>query len=121
MSDLAVGDVASASGMTVSAVRYYADLGLLPLTGRVGGKRRFESTAIPRVEFIRRCRDAGFTLAEIGGILDDNSNQWRAAVDAKLTELHEQRQHLDDTIELLTEIRSCGCSVVDQCETFPGC
>ncbi len=116
--DLAIGQVAGACGATVSAVRYYADLGLLPVSRRVGGKRRFAPTAIARVGFIRRCRSAGFTLDEINGILDDDPGRWRAAVDAKVIELAEQRRHLDETIALLTEIRSCDCTVVDECEAL---
>ena len=76
------------------------------------------ATAIARVEFIRRCQESGFSLDEIGGILNEDSDQWRTAVDAKLAELRDRRQRLDETIELLTEIRSCGCVAVDQCESF---
>lgn len=116
--ELAIGEVAAACGTQVSAVRYYSDLGLLPVGRRVGGKRRFPPTAIARVQFIRRCRTAGFSLDEIGDILGDDPGRWRNTVDSKLVELHEQRRHLDETIALLSEIRSCGCGAVDQCQAF---
>lgn len=79
------------------------------------GSRR---PAIARVEFIRRCQESGFTLVEISGILDEDSGQWRSTVDAKLIELRDRRQRLDETIEMLIEIRACGCAAVDQCESF---
>ena len=119
--DLAIGEIADACGVKVSAVRYYADVGLLSISRRVGGKGRFPRTAIARVEFIRRCQESGFTLGEISGILNEDSDRWRSAVDAKLIELRDRRQRLDETIELLTEIRACGCAAVDQCESFLRC
>lgn len=119
--DLAIGEVADACRIAVSAVRYYADVDLLTITRRVGGTRRFPLTAIARVEFIRRCQESGFTLDEIRGILDEDSGHWRGAVDAKLIELRNRRQRLDATIELLTEVRDCGCVAIDQCMRFAPC
>jgi MerR family redox-sensitive transcriptional activator SoxR len=119
--DLAIGEIATACQIKVSAVRYYSDVGLLSISRRVGGKRRFPPAAIARVEFIRRCQESGFTLDEIGGILNENPGRWRSAVDAKLIELRDRRQRLDETIHLLTEIRACGCATVDQCESFLRC
>ena len=119
--DIAIGEIAAACRVAVSTVRYYSDVGLVPVSRRIGGKRRFESSAIARVEFIRRCQESGFSLDEIGGILDQDSNQWRSAVDAKLTELRDRRRRLDETIALLTEVRACGCVAVDQCESFLPC
>ncbi|MGB3737419.1 MAG: MerR family transcriptional regulator, partial [Ilumatobacter sp.] len=69
--DIAIGEIAEACHITVSAVRYYADVGLLSVSRRVGGKRRFAPNAIARVEFIQHCQESGFTLGEIGGILDE--------------------------------------------------
>lgn len=119
--DLAIGEIADACRVKVSAVRYYSDVGLLPVSRRVGGKRRFPRTAIARVEFIRRCQESGFTLDEISRILDDDSGEWRSTVDAKVIELRDRRKRLDETIELLTEIRTCGCTAVDECEVLLRC
>ena len=117
-SDRSIGEVADACRLNVSAIRYYSDVGLLPVSRRVGGKRRFAPTAIARVRFIRRCQDAGFTLDEIRSILDEDSGQWRSVVEAKLEELRDRRRRLTETIDLLGEIRSCGCAVVERCERF---
>jgi len=116
--DLAIGEIAEACRVKVSAVRYYSDVGLLSISRRVGGKRRFPPAAIARVQFIRRCQESGFTLDEISGILNEDSGRWRDAVDTKLIELRVRRQHLDETIDLLTEIRACGCAAVDHCDSF---
>ena len=112
---LSIGQVASATGTTVPAVRHYDDLGLVSVETRVGGKRRFNEDTVGRVNFIRRAQDAGFRLDEIKAILDDGSGGWRDLVRSKLGELTDRRSRLDEMIEMLGEIRDCGCEVVATC------
>lgn len=52
-------------------VRYYTRVGLLrPKRDAVNGYRRFSADDVKRVVFIRQAQQLGFTLAEIGHILD---------------------------------------------------
>jgi len=67
---LAIGEVAARTGVSVSALRHYHELGLIEPALRIGGKRRFEAQVVGRVNFIRRAQRFGFNLAEIGEILD---------------------------------------------------
>ena len=113
---LSIGDVASATGTTVSALRYYDEIGLVEVATRVGGKRRFDSDTVGRVNFIRRAQAVGFSLDEIGQILDDGAGQWHSLVEAKLNELTGRRSRLDEMIAMLGGIRDCGCEVVAACE-----
>ena len=115
MSTMAIGEVASQTGVAVSAVRYYDEIGLISAAERVGGKRRFDPETVGRVSFVRRAQDAGFALEEIRAILDDEAGEWSAVVDAKLTEITQRRDRLDEMIALLTELRTCGCRVVADC------
>lgn len=112
---LSIGEVADRTGLKVTAVRYYDEIGLIAANTRIGGKRRFDPGVIGRISFVRRARDAGFTLEEIGAILDDTVGDWRSLVDAKLDDLIDRRRRLDTMIELLSEIRACGCVVVAEC------
>jgi len=112
---LSIGEVAARTGLKVTAVRYYDEIGLIASTSRVGGKRRFAPDVVGRISFVRRARDAGFTLEEIGGMLDDSVGDWRAVVDAKLDELVERRRRLDTMIDVLREVRRCGCDAVADC------
>ncbi len=112
---LAIGEVAKTTGISVSAVRYYEDIGVISSAARVGGKRRFDQATIGRVSFIRRAQEAGFSLEEIGTILDDETGIWRVLVDDKLIELIERRDRLDTMISMLAEIRECGCGAVAAC------
>lgn len=112
---LAIGEVAKTTGISVSAVRYYEEIGVISSAARVGGKRQFDQATIGRVSFIRRAQEAGFSLEEIGTILDDETGIWRVLVDDKLIELIERRDRLDTMISMLAEIRECGCGAVAAC------
>ena len=112
---LPIGEVAKNSGISVSAVRYYEEIGVISSATRVGGKRRFDRATIGRVSFIRRAQEAGFSLEEIGTILDDETGIWRVLVDDKLIELIERRDRLDTMISTPAEIRECGCGAVAAC------
>jgi len=115
MTLLAIGAVAERTGLSVSAVRYYDEIGVISARERVGGKRRFSEATIGRVNFIRRSQDAGFSLEEIRALLDDTQGEWRSLVDAKIVELAERRRQLDEMLDFLGEIRECGCEVVARC------
>lgn len=116
MSDtLSIGIVAARTGLAVSAVRYYDEIGVIETAERVGGKRRFDGSTVGRVNFIRRSQDAGFSLEEIRAMLDDTSGEWRSVVDSKVAELKRRRDELGEMLELLGEMRDCGCDVVAAC------
>jgi len=55
-----IGDVARRTGLNVSAVRFYADEGIVPPSGfSEGGFRLYDVTAIARLELVRTLRDLG--------------------------------------------------------------
>lgn len=117
MSDglLTIGEVARATGLKVSGVRYYGDIGLVDVAARVGRARMFRGDAIDRIRFMQRCQQAGFSLDEIREILDDSAGGWHQLVDSKIAQLTEQRDHLDSVIALLGEARTCGCQAAARC------
>jgi len=112
---LPIGGIAAQTGATVSAIRYYEELGMIEARTRVGGKRRFHPDTIGRVSFIRRAQEAGFALGEIRLILDDDAGGWLGLVDDKIADLAKRREKLDWMISMLREIRDCGCQVVASC------
>lgn len=118
---LSIGQVAETTGLAVSAVRYYDEIGLIESVARVGGKRRFSPATVGRVSFVQRAQGAGFSLQEIHEILDDKAGGWRDLVDAKLIELADRRDRLDAVIAMLNEIRTCGCDVVADCPAPAPC
>ena len=118
---LPIGEVADSTGVTVSAVRYYDEIGVITATTRIGGKRRFDPDTVGRVSFIRRAQEAGFSLDEIRTLLDDTQGGWRDLVEDKLSELSERRERLDVMISMLGDMRDCGCEVVASCPSGVSC
>lgn len=59
-------ELAVASGVPLSTLRYYISLGLLPISSRAGNKHLFNSTeATSRLKKIIRLRQQGYTIALI--------------------------------------------------------
>ena len=112
---LSIGTVAEAAGVSVSALRYYDEIGLVTPSARVGGKRRFDSEAVARVVFVRRAQAVGFSLEETKDILDDTVGGWSDIVAQKLAALRSQRRELDQMIAILEDVETCGCRVVLEC------
>ena len=112
---VAIGELAQATGVAVSALRHYDELGVITHATRVGGKRRFSSDTVGRVNFIRRAQKFGFTLTEIRDILDDTSGRARELVSAKVEDLRAQQVEMATMIDLLQEMMACGCQVVAEC------
>jgi cob(I)alamin adenosyltransferase len=72
--EFTIGELASAAGVTVRAVRHYEAVGLLPEADRsTGGHRRYEEAALRRLRQILKLRDCGFGLAAIQQLLDARS------------------------------------------------
>lgn len=101
-----IGGLAEAAGVGVETVRYYQRLGLLPEPPRPHGEvRRYGADDLKRLRFIRTAQGAGFTLAEIGELLELDASDDRArafelaqtrvaALDEKIAELQEVREAL---------------------------
>jgi MerR family transcriptional regulator, redox-sensitive transcriptional activator SoxR len=66
---LTIGDVAAATGLRASAIRYYEDAGILAKPARVSGKRRYDADTIDRITLIRFCQRLGMSLTDIHGLL----------------------------------------------------
>lgn len=66
-----IGELAEAAGTTTKTLRFYEDSGLLPQTERAAnGYRDYGPEALSRLDFIRRGRIAGLTLAQIREVID---------------------------------------------------
>ncbi|PRX97965.1 MerR family transcriptional regulator [Allonocardiopsis opalescens] len=66
-----IGDAARRSGLSVSAVRFYADTGLIPPTGlNDAGHRMYDIDAIARLELVRTLRELDTDLDEIRRLLE---------------------------------------------------
>jgi DNA-binding transcriptional MerR regulator len=118
---LRIQEVAAALGLTTRTIRYYEEVGLLAPAGRSGGDYRlYDADDIERLRFIKGLRDdAGFSLAEIGRLLEDeaartrnrdrfrstsDATERRAIIDDALGRVYRQIASLREKIERLEEM-----------------
>jgi DNA-binding transcriptional MerR regulator len=95
-----IGRLAEAAGVNVETVRYYERRGLLEQPTREGGGyREYSAADLWRLQFIRRGKELGFTLAEIAELLGDDRSSAAvlAAARAKIEAVDERRRELDRT------------------------
>ncbi|NLU73396.1 MerR family transcriptional regulator [Streptomyces sp. HNM0575] len=65
-----IGDAARRTGLSVSAIRYYADEDVVPPTRlTAGGFRQYDVHAVARLELVRTLRDLGAGLDDIRRVL----------------------------------------------------
>ena len=76
---LRIQEVAAETGLTTRAIRYYEEIGLLePAARSDGAYRLFDTSDLDRLRFIKDLRDdAGFSLAQIGQLLEDEAARER--------------------------------------------
>ncbi|MBD3141874.1 MerR family transcriptional regulator [Microbispora bryophytorum] len=66
-----IGELARRTGLTVKAIRFYSDCGIVPPTGRSpAGHRLYDIDAAARLELVRTLRDLGIDLPTIRKVLD---------------------------------------------------
>ena len=106
---IGIGDLAKATGTKIVTVRYYEQIGLLPVPSRTAGNyRTYSNEHMRRLRFIRRCRDLGFTLDQIRDLLrlSSRKDEECAEVD-RITAQHliEIEQKIADLKRLAKELR----------------
>jgi MerR family transcriptional regulator, mercuric resistance operon regulatory protein len=104
-SNLSIGRLAAAGGVGVETIRFYQRKGLLRQPTREDGIRRYDKDDVRRLRFIRQAQTAGFTLGQIGELLELDASDDRArarelarvrlkALDGQITELKRARDAL---------------------------
>ena len=96
-----IQEVGAMLGLTTRTIRYYEELGLLEPAGRSGGDyRQYDADDIERLRFIKGLRDdAGFSLAEIGQLLEDDAARARNRARFRTTtDATERRAIVDDAL-----------------------
>ena len=69
--DKKIGDVAKSTGLTIKAIRFYCDKGLLNPTGRSEGKYRlFDENSEHELKLIRSLRGLDMTVDEVRTFMD---------------------------------------------------
>lgn len=85
---LRIQEVANQVGLTARSIRYYEEIGLMLPARSTGSYRLYDAEEVARLQFIKGLRDdAGFSLAEIGQLLEDETA--RAQISARFRETHD--------------------------------
>ncbi|WP_305989646.1 redox-sensitive transcriptional activator SoxR [Roseibium sp. MMSF_3544] len=122
---LSIGELAERTGLTVSAIRFYEEKGLVhPLRNR-GGQRRFMRADIRRLSFVLVAQEFGFTISDIAAQLA-RLPEGRAPNKSDWTRIsREFRKHLDERIERMSALRDkldscigCGCLSMKSCQLY---
>lgn len=115
MNTMTRGQLARRCGVGPETIRFYERQGLIPEAPRSsGGYRRFGAEAVSRLTFIRRAKELGFSLPEIGELLalHDQPGRDRAQVKA-LTE--SKLDEIEAKIADLGRMRSALAGLAEQC------
>ena len=121
MTLLSIGDVARQTSLRPSAIRYYEAIGLLPPPRRRHGRRLYDDEALIRLKLIQMAQEAGFTLAEIGTLLEGfaaetpASTRWQALAESKLAEVAAQIARAEQMRSILQQALHCGCIRLEDC------
>lgn len=111
-----IGEAARASGISAKMIRHYEQLGLIPRAARtLAGYRTYQHKDIHMLRFIRHSRDLGFSVKQIGDLLDLWRNQERSSSKVKTLTL-EHLQALDKKIAELLAIKSQLQKLADCCQ-----
>src|SRR3954469_1596759 len=92
---MTVGDLASASGLTVRTLHHWDEIGLLRPAERSGaGHRRYSAADVERLYRIVALRRLGLSLEEVNAALEAEGPDLRAAVAGHLTRIRRELARL---------------------------
>jgi MerR family redox-sensitive transcriptional activator SoxR len=117
-----IGKVASEAGVSVSALRYYEEIGLLPRAERESGQRVYDPSVLRRLALIDVSQRAGLCLGEIRELLDAGtapvSDHLQELASRKLPEVEKLIKRAEAMRDWLRTAEGCGCESVDECGLF---
>ena len=122
---LSIGDLATRTGLSVSAIRFYESKGLITPDRNEGNQRRYEGSDIRRLSFILIAQQMGLTIEQIKSVmasLPDGrtptradwskiSRTFRKTLDERIAMMERMRDRLDGCI-------GCGCLSLKACSLY---
>jgi Cu(I)-responsive transcriptional regulator len=100
-----IGEASGRSGVSQRMIRHYEGIGLIPAPARRdSGYRDYDARDVQTLRFIRRARDLGFPIEEIGQLLALWHDRGRASAEVKALALSRAAE-LDRKARQLDEMR----------------
>lgn len=79
-----IGQAATLSGVSAKMVRHYESLGLLAPVGRTdSGYRLYSAADVHTLRFVKRARDLGFSMSDVGELVGLWHDKARASAQVK--------------------------------------
>ncbi|WP_428423412.1 Hg(II)-responsive transcriptional regulator [Methylibium sp.] len=115
MTELTIGRLADEAGVNVETIRYYQRRALMPEPEKpINGHRRYPAAAVKRVRFIKRAQVLGFTLDEVGSLLElDEARACAQTRDLAARKL----QVIEGKLADLRAVRRALTALLRQCDT----
>lgn len=109
-----IGEAAAASGVSSKMIRYYESIGLIRAAERsTKGYRSYTDVDVHTLRFIRRGRELGFDMTEIGELLalwqdrGRRSSEVKRLAAAHVADLERKIAALQSMAKTLEELVSC--------------
>lgn len=122
---LTIGDLARRTGLSVSAIRFYEDKGLVEPFRTGGNQRRYFRADIRRLSFILIAQKLGLSLGEIGEAMaalphgrTPNAKDWARISGAITRRIDAEIARLEKVREDLTGCIGCGCLSLKKCALY---
>ncbi|MDR7031287.1 MerR family transcriptional regulator [Rhizobium rosettiformans] len=121
--DMTIAKFAAAGGVGVETIRFYQRKGILKTPKRLEGGRRYGAEDVRRLKFIRQAQTAGFTLEEIGELLELDAGEDRErardaakarliALETRIAELNRIREALERLVAECSSGQSGPCPIL---------
>lgn len=103
-----VKEAAKRSGVSVRALRYYEEIGLISPQREENGYREYDEAILNRVRLIRAYRELQFSLEETKQLLNAPRMERGAMLESQIQRLEKKRQIIDNRISLAQNLRMTG-------------
>jgi DNA-binding transcriptional MerR regulator len=114
---LSISTLAEKTGCSVPTIRYYEQIGLLPLATRTsGGHRHYRESDLRRLRFIKRCRDFGFSVEQVRELVAMSEDGDGHCVEVR-DRVQAQLELVRSKLAQLRELESSLASFVAECDS----
>lgn len=123
---ITIGELSRRTGCNIETIRYYERIGLLPKAARRGRYRSYGLADTDRLRFVRRARELGFKLEEVGNLLRIAAKGRVSCADARsiaaahladvrgrLADLRRMERALAGTLNACDAGNHAGCPLID--------
>jgi MerR family transcriptional regulator, mercuric resistance operon regulatory protein len=121
---MTIGVLARSAGVNIETIRYYQRRGLIGTPRKPpGGVRHYDANALAHLRFIKRAQQLGFSLREIGDLLELGAGSCAetrmlaearlADIETRLHDLQAMRRTLARLIQACRAGREAACPIVE--------